>query len=471
MVAASILLVSTDSGVIAGLRRTVSTVGYHLRVVGSLEEAEKVRTSESFDAILVQTDAPGVQIQQRLSGGFLFRRQPPVIALAKSGTIRDAVRCIQAGASDYLGGRPLSPFTLRNALRRASSGTSGGILESCVGSPDGNAFGGFVTADYRMRSVCETVATVAESKVTLLIVGESGTGKTLIAKMLHENSPRRLGPFVELNCGLLTDSLLESEIFGHARGAFTSAYRERRGKFELADGGTIFLDEIANASQALQVKLLRVVESGLFSRLGDTGTMHCDVRLVVATNTSLEEKVGLDLFREDLYHRLSAVKVDLPPLRDRVGDIPLLARHFLRMLSTQHRRGTRGFSPTALERLVHYRWPGNIRELRNAVEHGVIMAHHKMITPESLPQHIAAYSAPSQLQRPRPRLQPLKDAMREPERQVILHALRIAGWNKQHAAKKLGISRSTLYKKMKEHGLERVESEQESLLLGMAGVG
>jgi len=471
MVAASILLVSTDSGMISHLRRTISPTGYQVQVVRSLAEADTACASQGFDAVVVHLDASKTSVRRRLADGFQFRREPPVIALAKTGTIGDAVRAIRAGAIDYLSGRPLNAHTIRNALRRAVSRKFAGILESRVNLSGNGMFQAFVTSDYRMRGACETVASVADSKATLLIVGESGTGKTLVARMLHANSLRRLGPFVELNCGVLSDSLLESELFGHVRGAFTSACRERRGKFELANGGTILLDEIANSSMSLQSKLLRVVETGTVTRLGDTRPIHCDVRLVVATNTLLEEKVNQGLFREDLLHRLNAVRVELPPLRDRVGDIPLLARYFLRLFSLQHKRAIRSISADAMDRLVRYQWPGNVRELRNVIEHGVILASGGTIHCESLPQHVAACIRHRRTRQPCLGLRPLRDAMREPERLLILRALRASGGNKQDAAKKLGISRSTLYKKMKEHCLGEFEPAHGRMTLGVIGAG
>ena len=361
---------------------------------------------------------------------------------------------------DYLAVEPLRAERLRSALSRALEHRRLRFRAlTSEETPEQADCGDLVTNDYRMRAVCSTVTAVAASKAILLVCGESGTGKTLVARMLHRRSPRCVGPFVELNCGVLSDTLLESELFGHVRGAFTSAYREHRGKFDLADGGTLLLDDIANATPKLQAKLLRVVESGEYMRLGDAQTLRCDVRLVVATNVSLRERVERGAFREDLYHRLNGVQVKLPPLRDRVGDIPQLARHFVNAFAAQHGRRPKGIAPEAMDRLVHYRWPGNVRELRNAIEHGVILAEDGAVTPQTLPTHIAEAGPSRAPGARRSGAQPLKCAMREPERRLILQALRTSSWNKLHAARTLGISRSTLYKKMKEHGLDPGEAD------------
>ena len=451
----------------SAVHRALPTRKYALRLAGSLDEATRHLAHLPFDAILVQSDAGGTQLARHLAQGFRFWHEPPVIALARTGSIADAVRCIRAGARDYLPAHPLISHALRDALQRAISRTDGSILGSRLG--DKEPYTGFITADYRMLAVCETVTTVADSKATLLIKGESGTGKTLLARILHERSSRRLGPFLEVNCGMLSDSLLESELFGHVRGAFTSAYRERRGKFELANGGTVLLDEVGIASPALQAKLLHAVETGRFEKVGDTRTIETDIRLVAATNISLEERVKRGLFREDLYYRLNALKVTLPPLRERVGDIPLLAQHFLRPLAEQHRSAAREISPEAMYHLVHYSWPGNVRELRNVIEHTVVLSRSRVVLPENLPERVCERDQSDAVPEGRFAVNSLRDALRKPERRHILQALRLAAGNKQHAARELGISRSTLYKKIKEHRLEGFESEPGPLALG--GIG
>ena len=463
----SVLLVSTDAAFIPKVRRVLAAIGYDIALAGSLEDARSRRTWHEFDAVLLQTDSPGSNLRSHLANGLRLQPRPPVMAVARSGSIRDAVVSIRAGAKDYLVANRMSPALVSAALKRAIEQSATGSLSYRSGNQ--RPFEGFITADHRVLEICEIVATVADSKATLLIEGESGTGKNLLARILHENSSRRKRPFIELNCGVLSDSLLESELFGHARGAFTSAYRERRGKFEVADGGTVLLDEVANATPSLQSRLLNAVETGRFERVGDLRTVTCDVRLVVASNVSLEARTQLGLFREDLYHRLDTLRVTLPPLRDRIGDIALLARHFLRDVAKQHGRSIEDFSTDAMERLVRYPWPGNVRELRNVVEHAVILTPEGMIQPQSLPDRVCDQAGSEISGSGLWEECTLKDALKEPEKQCILSALRLAGGNKQLAARELGISRSTLYKKIRQHRLDDVEAEPSTLMLGSIG--
>ncbi len=453
----SILLISRDARVIGSVRRTMTGLGHALDVAGSFPEARRVQAAWRYDVVLIQTDAPDTGVQEYLAKGESFNSRPPVIAVAAQGSIGGALRSMRAGARDYICMRQGAEEPLRNALRHVAWGPSEALSRKRAVSAADRLSAGLITSDYRMLEVCEILAAVADSQVTLLIEGESGTGKTCVTRMLHEHSSRRNELFVELNCGALSEPLLESELFGHARGSFTSAYLERRGKFELADGGTILLDEIANASPRLQGKLLRVVDTREFERLGDTRTLRTDVRLVAASNTPLEERVRRGLFRQDLYFRLNRVKLVIPPLRERVGDIVPLARHFLRILGDKHRRPVSDISAEALDRLVHYRWPGNVRELRNVVEHGVLLARDGMIVVDSLPRRVVAKSKG----RGESRLASypatsLRQILARRERECILEALKVSGWNKQDVAAKLRISRSTLYKKLKEHGLREL---------------
>ena len=401
--------------------------------------------------MLVQTDSAGLAISQRLADGFTFSATPPVIAIARKGNIGDAVCAMRAGVIDYLVLDANSTADLRAAIVRAvrQSGIHQGV-------GNGTIFEEFISTDHRTRAVCDRLAHIADSPATLLLQGESGVGKTLLAELVHQHSARRIGPFVEVSCGALSESLLESELFGHARGSFTSAYRKRRGKFEVADGGTMLLDEIGSASMGMQARLLRVVESGRFERIGDTDTLQTDARIIVITKRPLEQLVLQGLFREDLFHRLNAFKIELCPLRKRVEDIPLLARHFLRIFAAKHKRQVTGFEPETMSRLVHYRWPGNVRELRNIVERSIILAADGLVQPASLPDHIADTTPPVHTHRRFLRTT-LRESLREPERHCIIQALKSVSGNKQSAARVLRISRSTLYKKIKEHGLEETE--------------
>jgi DNA-binding NtrC family response regulator len=285
-----------------------------------------------------------------------------------------------------------------------------------------------------------------------MITGESGTGKTLIARAIHYNSSRRNGPFVEVSCGALPETLLETELFGHVEGSFTGATSDKIGKFELAHGGTVFLDEINTATQALQVKLLRAIQEREFERVGGTETISLDVRFILATNYDLRQEVEEGNFRKDLFYRVNVVPIHMPPLRERVGDIPLLAEHFLAMYAKQNGRDPRSMSiaPEAMMRLKQYSWPGNVRELENAIETAVVLCHGDVITVEDLPATITTTADRHRL--------PLREALIQAEREIIENALRLNGWRRQPTAAMLEIDRTTLFKKMRMHGLLEEES-------------
>ncbi len=467
MAGETVLFVSADSEVIGTVRRAVAPLGHRLLLATSLEEASRRIAAHDVDLVLVQTDSPECNVRNRLASGMQFRRAPAVIALAKEGRIEDAVRAVRAGADDYVLANPSRSGHLRACIRRALK------ADACSnGNGNGNSgrrpFESLITVDYRVEASCRVAAVAAESTAPLLLHGESGTGKSLLAGLVHQHSPRRLGPFVEVNCGALSESLLESELFGHARGAFTSAYRDRPGRFERANGGSLFLDEIGCASLRLQARLLRFVESGAFERVGEVRTLHSDVRIIAATKESLSDAVYSGAFREDLYHRLNSLKITMPPLRERVEDIPVLTRHFLRIYVAKHRRPGTRISVEAVDRLVHYHWPGNVRELGNVIEHAVIMAQNGHILPSHLPTHLLE-NREADSGRELLSVTSLKESLREPERNCIYRALRAAGWNKQSAARKLRISRSTLYKKMKEYGLDREASNGRHVASELSG--
>jgi DNA-binding NtrC family response regulator len=450
MRSSSILLISTDAQMIASVRRAVTGMGHKLRTARTLAYAATTAALRTADLVIVQTDAPGSDVRDDLARGFCFRHLQPVLALARHGRIDEAVRSVRAGARDYVKVHPGKVNGIRTKIDRALR--HGRNEQQEPGVESGPLWRDFITVDYRMRQVIDLAWKVGDSKLTLLIEGESGTGKTFLARRIHESSTRRFGPFVEINCGALPESLLEGELFGHARGAFTSAERTRRGRFESAHGGTLLLDDIGSASRELQARLLRIVESGQFERIGEHRTLESDVRLIVATKGDLRRKTATGRFRDDLFHRLNFLKVRLPPLRERVEDVPVLMRHFLREFAAKHHRLAAGFEAEAAARLVRYAWPGNVRELRNVIEHGVVMAAGETVGLDDLPGYVAAATR-AQARRRQMVPNSLREAMREPERRCILAALRRAGWNKQFAARKLRISRSTLYKKIKEHGL------------------
>jgi DNA-binding NtrC family response regulator len=301
-----------------------------------------------------------------------------------------------------------------------------------------------------MQRVFDMVDRVADTKATVLVTGESGTGKSLLARAIHRRSSRRDQSFVEVACGAMPETLLESELFGHAAGAFTGAIGDRVGKFKQADKGTIFLDEISTASPGLQVKLLRVLQEFEFEPVGSTKTQRVDTRVILATNEDLSQAVQEGRFRQDLYYRVNVINIELPPLRERLADIPLLAQHFLARTCEEAGKKTTSFHDDALTALARYNWPGNVRELQNAVERAVLLSRGPQIGVEDLPLHLAA----GQSARPLPAAgTPLKNAMEAPERAIILEVLESNNWNRNATADALGINRTTLYKKMKRLGL------------------
>jgi transcriptional regulator with PAS, ATPase and Fis domain len=302
-----------------------------------------------------------------------------------------------------------------------------------------------------MLRMFDMIDSVADTRATVLITGESGTGKSLIARAIHRRSSRRDQPFVEVACGALPENLLESELFGHVAGSFTGASADKMGKFMQANRGTIFLDEIGTASPSMQVKLLRVLQELEFEQVGGTKTFHVDTRVILATNENLSKAVAEGRFRQDLYYRINVINVELPSLRDRLSDIPLLAHHFLQDVCDDTGKQVQGFTEEALAALQRYHWPGNVRELQNFIERAVLLGKGPMVRLEDLPAHLSVGESVA-IQSANGRS--LKEALSGPERQIILEVLESNNWNRNATADSLGINRTTLYKKMKRLGLE-----------------
>ncbi len=369
------------------------------------------------------------------------------------GTPDEAIEAIRAGAFDYLT-KPLIDDELLMAIERALTQRQvideNAKLKAELDRKHG--MGHIIGQDPRMLRVFDMVESIADTRATVLVTGESGTGKSLIARAVHRRSDRAKGPFVEVACGALPETLLESELFGHVAGAFTGAISNKIGKFLQADGGTIFLDEIGTATPAMQVKLLRVLQELSFEPVGGTQTHHVDVRVVLATNEDLADRVARGEFRQDLYYRINVINIEMPPLRGRPSDIPLLAQRFLQEAVEESGRKTTGFSAEAISAMQHYHWPGNVRELQNVVERAVLLGKGPEITPADLPTELRAGGFYPTSTSGAGRT--LKEALEGPERQIIRDVLEGNGWNRNATADQLGINRTTLYKKMKRLGLD-----------------
>ncbi|MEE9418221.1 MAG: sigma-54 dependent transcriptional regulator, partial [Desulfatiglandaceae bacterium] len=376
----------------------------------------------------------------------------PVIIMTAYSSVETAVEGLKKGAYDYLT-KPLDFDELRLAMERAMDHShlkeENRLLRETLGTQfDYRNIIGRSTA---MVKLLETVAQVAPSEATVLITGESGTGKELIAGAIHFNSPRKAGPFVKINCAALTETLLESELFGHEKGAFTGAHRRREGRFLLADGGSLFLDEVSEMSQAMQVKLLRVLQEREITRVGGEEVIKVDVRVIAATNKDLIQEIEENRFREDLYYRVNVVALNVPRLREREEDIPLLTQHFLGMFAEKNQKKIKGLTPQAMDRLLKYEWPGNVRELMNAIERAVVLSRSEYLDQEDLPMVVKdedseglGLSTESNVPGDLP--------LDEVEKATILKTLEACGGNKSEAARRLGITRKTLHKKLKKYG-------------------
>ncbi len=452
-----LLLVDDDPAAGRALREFLEGEGHTCAWVRSPDEAlDTLRTAEPVDTLLCAVSAGAPALLREVTRR---HRDVPVVLVATYATVESAVEALRAGACDYLV-RPIVEAELRQSLARAARQRALLAENSALRRrlDDRYNLDNIVGADPRMRRVYEMIEAVAPGKTTVLMEGESGTGKSLIAHAIHHASPRRDRPFVELSCGSIPETLLESELFGHARGAFTGAHADKPGRFLAANGGTIFLDEINSASPAMQLKLLRVLQERRFEPVGSTNTIEIDVRVILASNQPLEALVASGQFRQDLYYRVNVVKIELPPLRERPGDIPLLAQRLLERHALAHGRAIVGFAPAAMDILVRAPFPGNVRELENVIERAVVLSRGQTITPEDLPAHLLAPARPATLRIADEDDAPwtpmtLDQAMREPERRIILRTLRACNWNRQKTSEVLGINRTTLYKKMKAFGL------------------
>ncbi|MFV8870424.1 sigma 54-interacting transcriptional regulator [Serratia fonticola] len=440
---AHILLVEDDLSHCTILQALISGWGYRVSVAHNGRQALEQVRAQPFDLILSDVRMAEMDGIAALKAIKSYNPAIPILIMTAYSNVESAVEAIKAGAYDYLT-KPLDFDTLQLTLARALEHTSlkseNQDLKQRLRFDQQN----FIGRSEPMRKLLEMIAMIAPSEATVLISGESGTGKELIARAVHANSLRKERPLVSINCAALSESLLESELFGHEKGAFTGADKRREGRFMEADQGTLFLDEIGEVSPLMQAKLLRAIQEREIQRVGSNQTLSVDVRLIAATNRDLLADVEAGRFRQDLYYRLNVVTVDSPPLRARREDIPLLAMHFLAKFAERNRKPVKGFTPLAMDMLLKYSWPGNVRELENSVERGVILLSGDFISEKELPLSISQCVDVQPDRQCGQAIQPLEQV----EKQAILAALEQTAGNKTEAAKQLGITRKTLLAKL-----------------------
>lgn len=450
----SLLVVDDDRHILDAMADYLRSLGHRTETAQSCQQAMDRMKEYPFEVVICDVNLPDMDGFHLLEWASQECPDTSVIMLTGYGTIESAVEAIRVGAFDYLT-KPVIDDELNLAIQRALSQRRIVQENKTLRKQLDQRFGisNIVGRDYKMQKMFDLIESVADTRATVLILGESGTGKTMTARSIHQLSTRADKPFVEIACGALPDTLLESELFGHVAGAFTSANHDKEGKFLQADGGTIFLDEIATASPSLQVKLLRVLQDREFEPVGGTKTFKVDVRLILATNEDLEELVRQGKFRQDLFYRINVVTLTQPPLRERIGDIPLLVEHYLAEMNERNGKSVKRFDDAALQVMQRYQWPGNVRELVNVVERAVVLAKHEVLSVDDLPESLRRED-PHRTTLQLPGIaNSLKTALVEPERAIILNILEQNGWNRQKTAAALGINRTTLYKKMKRYDI------------------
>ncbi len=445
----TVLVVDDDLAHRTMLRTLMSGWGYEVSEAADGEAAIEAVHRTPFDLVLMDIRMIRVSGLEALEEIKRFNPAIPIIIMTAYASVETAVEALKKGAYDYLT-KPLDFDELRLAMNRAMEHSrlkeENRLLRENLGKHFDRR--NLIGRSQVMTRLLETVDQVAPSEATVLITGESGTGKEMIAGAVHFNSRRREGPFVKINCAAITETLLESELFGHEKGAFTGADRRKEGKFRQADGGTLFLDEVSEMTLGMQVKLLRVLQEREVTRVGGNDVIKVDVRVVAATNRDLIPLIEAGRFREDLYYRLNVVTLHVPPLRERREDIPLLAQRFLETFSERNRKTIKGFTPQAMDRLLKYPWPGNVRELMNMVERAVVLSRSEYLDEADL--------SPA-LREPVPEKTPPEELgslpLEDVERATILRTLEQAGGNKSEAARRLGITRRTLHQKLKKYGV------------------
>jgi two-component system response regulator AtoC len=441
---ARILVVDDEEIVRLSLSGWLEQDGYSVATAADGAAAIEMLKSEPWAVLLVDLKMPGIDGLQVLEEAAKLRPDASFIIMTAYATVDTAVQAMKMGAYDYLV-KPFQPeelsLMMEKLVAQLNLKRENVLLKQALKQQF--SFENVLSKSQKMQSLFEVAKLAAESASTILVLGESGTGKEVLARAVHAASPRSKAPFIAVSCAALTETLLESELFGHEKGAFTGAMFRKKGKFELAHGGTLFLDEIGDISPKLQLDLLRALEERRFYRVGGTEPIHVDVRIIAATNRDLKQAIAGGTFREDLFYRLNVIAITLPPLRQRKEDVPLLTQHFLDQLAAETDKQLDGVSPEAMSLMMAYDWPGNVRELRNVLERGVVLAQGPRIEPEDLDLPVGDGAVGAEEH----------GSLKEVERRHILKVLDEQSWNVSRSAQALGIDRVTLYNKIKRYGL------------------
>jgi len=445
--AAKILVVDDERDICRALEFLLSREGYKVATANSGQEALKKVESDDFDLVITDLKMEGIDGMQVLERSLSMNPGLIVVIMTAFGSVESAVEAMKKGASDYI----VKPFinedvkmTVRRLLEHRKVLMENLVLRQQLSQQFGNRE--FVGVSPQISQVLDILSKVIPTRSNILLLGESGTGKGLIAEIVHGNSQRKDKPFISINCSAIPENLLESELFGYRKGAFTGAASDKKGLITMADQGTLFLDEIGDMPMGLQAKVLKVLESGEVLPLGETKSRFVDIRLIAATNKDLEEQIRKGLFREDLYYRLNVIEVMIPPLRERREDVPVLARHFIDRCCRENNKKVAGISDEAMEALVNYPWPGNIRELRNVIERAVVLSGGGEIGTAELPEKVRSHDS---LRTTRT----LKDRLDYYEETIIRETLQTNDWNKEETARQLGVDLATLYRKIKKLGI------------------
>jgi DNA-binding NtrC family response regulator len=456
MLEKKVLVVDDDSLMKDFLKEALGRSDYSVDLASTGEEALEKIKDKDYDIILSDIRMPSMSGMELLKVTREYVPDAKVVMMTAYGTVENAVEAMKLGAFDYVM-KPFSADEIELVLKRAFEHKrlilENRLLRSELAGK--YRFENIVGKSPQMQKIFELVEVVADSKATVLITGESGTGKELIAKAIHYNSSRKEGPFIKINCAAFPDGLVESELFGHEKGAFTGAIRKSEGRFELADGGTLLLDEVSEISPGLQAKLLRVLQEREFERVGSGQTIQVDVRIISTSNKNLREQIEKGKFREDLFYRLNVIPMHISPLRERKEDIPILAEHFLKKYNLENNRSIEGISQKVYEMFSEYPWTGNVRELENYIERAVVTSKGKVLTPSDFPKEIAfgkADLAPGAIG--------VGCSIYEAEKRLILGTLEAEGGNRTKTAEILGISTRTLRNKLQEYGLKEETGDQ-----------